>query len=479
MKYPAPKLSVFVITSLVALLAACTPVGPNFKAPGTPDEKFYTPEKEVLSDQQRLAVGKQLDMDWWRLYASNPLNDLIDQAMKDNYTIAAAQETLAQAEDTVKAANGGLVPRFSLGASAMRQKYGVALFGPSNFKIPPFNAYEVGPSMSWDLDLFGGKKRGIEQQQALAEYQSHELDAAYVTLTGNVVAQALEIAAAKAEISAVEKIIAEDQKTLNLVNKALKAGAETKVDVLTVQSQLENNQTLLPPLQQRLSVARHALAVLVGKAPGNWTPPEFTLDSLVLPKELPISLPSELAHKRPDILAAEAQLHAASAVGVATANMYPNITLSGSLLQEALVPGQLFRSANNAWSIGGGLTAPLLNGGTLKAEKSAAEHAYEGALDQYQQTVLRAFQQVADALSALSHDGELYAEQQKAYNTSHSSLNLMRKSFQAGEANLLQVQDAERQMAQAQVGLVRAQSQRYQDTATLFVALGGSPVPRE
>jgi NodT family efflux transporter outer membrane factor (OMF) lipoprotein len=468
------------IICLAALLSACTPVGPDYKAPDVPEAKAYTPEKEVLTTKQRVAMGKQLEMDWWRLFASTPLDDLITQAMTDNYTIAAAQETLEQAEDTVKAENGGLMPQFSLGATAARQKYGVALFGPSNFKIPPFNAYEVGPSVNWDLDLFGGKQRSVERQLALAEYQSHELDAAYVTLTGSVVAEALEIAAAKGEIGAVEKIVAEDKKTLKLVETALKAGAETKVDVLTVQSQLENNQTLLPPLQQRLSVARHALAILMGKAPGNWAPPEFTLGSFILPKELPVSLPSELAHKRPDILAAEANLHAASAaVGVATANLYPNITITGSLMQEALVPGQLFNSANNAWAFGGGITAPLLNGGTLKAEKSAAEHTYQAALAQYKETVLHAFGQVADALTALTHDAELTAAQQKAYDTSHASLTLARKSFQAGETNLLQVQDAERQLAQAQLGLIRAQSQRYQDTATLFVALGGSPVPRE
>ncbi len=474
------KRSIPVIACLAALLSACTPVGPDFKAPDSPEAKAYTSEKEILTNKQRIALGKQLEMDWWRLFASTPLNDTITLAMTDNYSLAAARETLAEAEETVKAANGGLVPQFSLGANTSRQKYGVALFGPSNFKIPPFTAYQAGPSMSWDLDLFGGKQRGVEQQQALAEYQLHELDAAYVTLTGNVVAQALEIAAAKAEIGAVEKIIAEDKKTLSLVETALKAGAETKTDVLTVRSQLENNQALLPPLRQRLSVARHALSVLAGKAPANWSPPEFTLGGFIVPKELPVSLPSELAHKRPDILAAEANLHAASAaIGVATANLYPKITINGSLMQEALEPGRLFERASNAWSLAGGITAPVLNGGTLSAEKRAAEHAYQAALAQYKETILLAFGQVADALTALTHDAELNAAQQQAFDTSRSSLNLTRKSYQAGESNLLQVQEAERQLAQAQVGLIRAQSQRYQDTAALFVALGGSPTPRD
>jgi len=468
------------IFGLVAFLSACTIVGPDFKPPEAPDAKTYTQEKEVLSAAQHISLGKQLEMDWWRLFASTPLNDIITQAMADNYTIAAAQETLAQAEEEVTAVHGGLMPQVALNGTAGRQKYGVALFGPSNFKIPPFNYYEAGPTLSWSPDLFGGTHRSIERQQALAEYQSHQLDAAYVTLTGNVVAEALEIAAAKAEIGAVKKIIAEDKKTLKLVQAAFNAGADTKVNVLAVQSQLENNQALLPPLEQRVSIAKHALAILMGKAPGNWSPPEFTLESLILPKELPVSLPSELVHKRPDILAAEANLHAASAaIGIATANLYPKITLSATTLQEALVPGRLFDNASNAWSLMGGISAPILNGGTLSAEQRAAEHAYQAALAQYKETVLQAFGQVADALTALSHDSDLNAEQQRAFDTAHASLTLARKSFQAGETTLLQVQDAERQMAQAELGLIRAQSQRYQDTATLFVALGGSPVPRE
>ena len=475
MKYQTPTL-----LCLIALLSACTVVGPDFKTPESPEAKAYTQEKELLTSAQRISQGKQLEMDWWRLFASTPLDDTIQQAITDNFSIAAAQETLAQAEESVKAENGGFMPQSTLNGIAGRQKYGVALFGPSSFKIPPFNYYEAGPSMSWSPDLFGGTHRSVERQQALAEYQSHQLDAAYVVLTGNVVTEALEIAATKAEIGAVEKIITEDKKTLNLVQTAFKAGAETKVDILTVRSQLENNQTLLPPLGQRLSVAKHALAVLMGKAPGNWVPPEFTLDGFLLPKELPVILPSELVHKRPDILAAEANLHAASAaIGVAAANLYPKITLSASITREALVPGRLFSSLGESWGLAGGLTAPLINGGTLSAEKRAAEHAYQVALAQYKETVLQAFGQVADALTALEHDDELYAAQKKAFDTNNASLTLARKSYQAGDTNLLLVQDAARQLAQARVGVIRAQAKRYQDTAALFVALGGSPIPRD
>ncbi|MBU6475483.1 MAG: efflux transporter outer membrane subunit [Alphaproteobacteria bacterium] len=465
---------------LAALLASCAPVGPDFTHPQPPAERNYTQEKELLTPAQHVSLGERLKMDWWRLYASNALNATISQALAGNYSLAAARQTLAEADESVAAENGGLMPQVSLNGQISRQKNGVAVFGPSNIKIPPFNAYEAGPSVSWTLDFFGGQRRAIERQKALAAYQYYKLDAAYVELTGNVVAQALDIAAARAEMGTVLKIIGEDKKTLRLVQKSYSAGAETRVDVLAAKSQLENNRALLPPLRQRISAAEHALAILAGKPPGDWTPPAFALEDMTLPQDLPVSLPSEMARTRPDILAAEANLHAASAaVGVAAADMYPRITLSATTLQEALVPGQIFNGTANAWSMIGGVSAPVFNGGTLSAQKRAAVDAYNAALLQYKQTVLNAFGEVADALSGLGHDNELVAAQQRARNTAAAALRLTRKSYRLGESNLLRVQDSERQLAEAELGLIRAQSQRYQDTAKLFVALARAPVTRE
>lgn len=471
-----PLLSTFV---LAAFLSACTAAGPDFKSPETPAVQTYTAETEILTPSQHIALGKEIADEWWMVFASPPLNDMVKQAMAGNYDIAAAKETLAQAEESVKAESGSLWPQASLGATAGRQKYGAALFGPANFSIPPFTYYEAGPEISWTLDIFGGARRDIERQQALAEYQSHQLDAADVALTGNVVAEALNLAATKAEVTTTEQIIAEDQKTLALVQESFQAGAGTRTDVLTAQSQIENDQTLLPSLRQRLSVASHALSILMGKAPAEWTPPDFTLNDFTLPQELPVSLPSEMVRKRPDILAAESNLHAASAaMGVATANLYPKITLTANLMQEALTPEALFNASNNAWALAAGVTAPVFSGGTLTAEQHEAEHAYQAALAQYQQIILNAFGQVADALTALSHDAEAVAAEQQALDTANSSLDLARKSYQAGNTGLLQIQNTQRQLAQAQLGLIRAQSQRFADTAKLFVALGGSPMTK-
>jgi NodT family efflux transporter outer membrane factor (OMF) lipoprotein len=454
-------------------------VGPDFKRPDAPAQAGYAAAGEDALVARRAEMGRKLQDDWWKLFSSPSLDDAIAKAIDGSKTLAAARETLAQAQETVNAERGGFLPEVNVSGLAGRQKYGVALFGPSDFAVPPFTYYEAGPSASWTPDIFGGQRRSVERQEALAEYQAHELAAAYVSLTGNVAAQALELAAARAEMDATQKIIGEDEKTLKLVKAAFDAGAGTKVEILSAQSQLDGDRALLPALRQRISAAGHALAVLSGKAPVDAAAPAFKLADFKMPEKLTVSLPSEMARARPDILAAEAQLHAASAaVGVATANLYPKINLTASLTQEALVPADLFKASSAAWALAGGITAPVFNGGTLRAEKRAAEHAYQAALAQYQETVLHAFGQVADALTAIAHDDEALKAQKQAVETASASLSLARKSYQAGNTGLLQIQDATRQLAQAQVGLARAQSQRLMDAARLFVALGGSPVRR-
>ena len=466
----------YLMLAVTLLVSACS-VGPNMQNPVLPEVKSYTAQDERLSLQQRLTLGDQLSAEWWTLFASKPLNDLLQQAIANNYDLAAARETLAQAEEAVKAGNGALLPQVSLGAAAGRQKYGAALFGPANFNIPPFSYYELGPSLSWTPDLFGGAHRALERQQALADYQAHQLDAAYVTLTGNTVAATLALAAANDEITALERILAEDGSMLKLVQASYAAGAATRVDVLSAQTRIIADQALLPPLQQRLSASRHTLAILIGKAPANWTPANFKLRDFTLPASLPTSLPSELIQKRPDILAAQANLHAASAaIGVASANLYPQITLTANMLQEALTPVGLFQSASNAWAVAAGLSAPIFNGGMLSAEKRAAEHAYQAALAQYQQTILIAFGAVADALTALDHDDNAFMLRKNAVDAAVATLDMAGASYRAGASGLVQVQDARLALAKTQLELIRAQQQRYLDCVRLFVAVGGSPV---
>jgi NodT family efflux transporter outer membrane factor (OMF) lipoprotein len=466
--------------SLAALLAACT-LGPDFIRPETTGDDAFkaagVPNLEVPGSpevEQYVALGKRISGEWWRLLRSPQLDEVLQQAVAGNRTLAAAQASLDQAREAVAEATGGLYPRVDVAASATRQRLNFNSSGLSGFPPTVFNLYSLGPSLSYAVDLWGGTKRSIEQQQALAQFQDHQLDAAYLTLTGNAVAQAIQIAASRAEIKAVETIIADDERNLNLVRVELRVGIVAEPDVLLAASQLATDRALLPPLRQQLNVAQHALAILVGKPPAEYAAPDFDLEQLALPQELPVSLPSELVHQRPDVLAAEAELHAASAaIGVATAQLYPNITLSASLTQDALKPGTLFTGGANAWSLGAGLTAPLFHGGTLEAQKREAEAAYRGTLANYQQTILQSFGQVADLLQSLAHGAELLDDQRQALEAAEANLRLTRIAFQAGNITTLQTIEAERQYAQALIGYVVAQAQRYQNTAQLFVAMGG------
>jgi NodT family efflux transporter outer membrane factor (OMF) lipoprotein len=484
----AVALGLFAATAL----GACT-VGPSFKRPTPPTPADYLNRSESLRSGstaageqsaptandlgQHILLGETPEAHWWQLFESQPLDEVIRRATSNNHTLAAVRATLLEAQELVKAESGARYPQVSLDAGAGRQKYGAQFAGP--FSVPPFTYLAVGATVQYTLDYTGGIARSVEQRQALAQYQQSEVEAAYLALTGNVALQSMIIASTRAQLQAVSELLAEDRDNLTLVRSAFQNGSVSKTDVLTAESQLASDETLLPPLYHQLAIARHALAVLVGQTPADWSPPDFELRDIKLPRELPVSLPSELVHRRPDILAAEAQLHAATAaVGIATANLYPQITLTASGGQQALPASawQLFDRSGAAWSLISGLTAPIFDGGTRRASQRAAVDELHASAERYRQTVLESFGQVADVLDALSQDASNLAAQARALAAAQSSLGLSRQSYGAGSTGVLQVLDAQRQLQQAQLGFVRAQSQQYLDTIQLFLALGGSGV---
>jgi NodT family efflux transporter outer membrane factor (OMF) lipoprotein len=471
-------------TSIIAgaatgmLLASCT-LGPDFLRPKAPDETRYTPgaTEEKAAGDQHFALGQKITGDWWTLYRSEPLNQVLQQSIEGNRTLVAAQATLAAAQEAVIEAEGPLFPQVDLSAGALRQHINGAPFGLP--KLPPTfpaysNNFHVGGTVSYMVDAFGLTRRTIEETAALADASDFALDAAYLSLTGNAVIEAITIASLRAQIAQVDGIIADDETNLRLVQTEVNAGIATQLDIEQARSQLETDRTLRPPLSQELSAANHALAVLAGRVPADWSPPEFDLDKMTLPSDLPVTLPSDLVRQRPDILASEAQLHAASAaIGVATAQLYPNITLSAALSQQSISMDNLFSLKNQVGSTTGSILYPLFHGGALEAQRRRAEDTYNSSLATYEQTVLQSFDQVADVLDALNHDAELLADQQNALTASESSLALNRRSYALGNIGVLQVLDAQRQAEQARLGYVRARAQRYLDTAQLFVAMGG------
>ncbi len=473
----APKARTVGLICLLSL-SGCT-AGPNFTRPAAPAATRYTAENlgiesGAASDSaQHIALGREIEGAWWTLFGSDTIDQLVKRAVEHNRSLEAATGTLRQAQQLALAQAGSRYPQVSLTAGVGRQQYGDEFLGGFG-NIPPFTYFAAGPAVSYTLDYTGGVARSVEQQYALAEVERRRLDAAYLTVTGQAVLQTLAIASARAQIATVETILAEDKDNLRLVQTAFDNGSVSREDIVSAQSQVANDMTLLPPLRQGLAKARHALSVVLGQGPADELP-DIDLAHITLPREVPVTLPSELAHRRPDILAAEARLHAAtSAVGVAQSNLYPKIQLSATAGQQSLKAEQLFDRASNAWSLISGLTAPIFDGGTLRAEKRAAVEAMHASAADYEQTVLEAFAQVADLLEALDHDAEQLDAQAQAQQAAQSNIDLARASYREGNAGVLQVLDAERLYQQARLGYVRAVVQRYLDTVQLFLALGGT-----
>jgi NodT family efflux transporter outer membrane factor (OMF) lipoprotein len=449
-----------------ALLCAACAVGPDFQRPAPPEVGAYLPPgpQGPGVPGQRVALGERIPAQWWTLFHSQRLDDVLRQVISANHSLETARATLAQSREAIVQARSELFPQVDLAATA---RGGTAGAGPSLFA--------VGANASYSLDAFGGTRRHIEQQQALAEMQRYELAAAWLALTGSSVVEAIAIATARLQIATVEDLIKNDRKNLDLVQREFDAGKVAKSDVLTAAAQLASDRTQLPALRQQLNVARHALAVLSSRAPGLWTPPEFDLSEFALPIELPLSVPSDLVHQRPDILAAEALLHAdMAAIGVAAAQLYPPITLSASFTRSSTALGDLSgAAASDVLTGGGALQVPLFHGGGLTAQRDAAVDAYRAQLATWQQVVLQAFGQVADSLTSLEEDAEAVATSRDALEIAGESLKLQRLSFAAGKTSALQLIVAENTYSNARLGSVRAQAQQMTDTAQLLVAVGG------
>jgi len=467
-----------------AALAGCT-VGPNFERPAAPSAAGYLPPAEAQAGKTGTtaptATAGTVPLRWWTVYGSPELDALVDRAIANNRSLAASNATLRRARAELAAARGTRLPQVDANARVEREEVNLAAFGFSGGTVPgfpsanpEFNLYTVGGGVSYDLDLFGARRRRIEQTGAEAEAQLRQTEAAHLALAGQVVTQAITIAAIRARIATTQALIAEDEKNVTLTDQRRRGGEGTLVQVLSAQSQLAADRTDLPPLMQSLSEARHMLAILVGEAPADFTAPDFDLATLKLPMEIPVSLPSELVHRRPDILQAEADLHAATAaIGVATARLYPDITLGATLSQAAPTPGNVFSGAFRGYDVFAGITAPIFHGGTLKAERQAAVEQARAASATYQDTVLKAFGQVADLLTALVHDQQAVEAQRQAIAVTGHALDLSRRSFTVGNSGVLDIVDAERIHQRTLSGLVEAQARQYQDSARLFVATAG------
>ena len=480
--FPAKNKSGWALARLLlaalSVVAGCT-VGPDFARPNPPPVGRYTQAPQpaatarAAGQRQHFKQGAKIAAGWWRLFKSPKLDAVIKEAIVNSPGIQAAQAGLRQSRDFLQAGEGVFYPQVDAGFDAARQKFSQARFGggpSSNI----FNLYTLSAAISYALDVFGGERRRVEGLGAQVDFQRYLVLGTYLTLSGNIINTMIAQAAYREEINAAEQLIGLQEEQIKITEAQAEAGTVPYANVLSLQSQLASTEAILPPLRQKLSQAKHLLAILAGHAPAEWTPPEIGLADFTLPAELPLSLPSDLVRQRPDILASEADLHIASAnMGVATAAMFPSFTLNGSYGLESTSLGSLFKKTGTIWSLGASLTAPLFHGGTLSAVRRAAIDAYDQSLADYRQTVLGALAQVADTLRGLEHDAETLNAQSKALGAAEEALRLIQANYQAGTVNYLQVLIADDLYYQAKVGYLQAQAQRLQDTVALFVALGG------
>jgi NodT family efflux transporter outer membrane factor (OMF) lipoprotein len=464
--------------ALLIFLVGCA-VGPNFKRPEAPAVESYTTgtvsSETAAADgtAQRFDRNVGIPADWWRVFNSPSVDRAVNDALERNQSLQAAAASLRQSQNVLRAGYGVFYPQVNAGLDATREKTSPAVSGgtaPNSI----FNLFTLSASVSYALDVFGGERRAVEGLGAQADYQRALFDAAYITLTGNVVNTMVARAGYLDQIKATDEIISLERDQLKLTEAQAEAGLIPYANLLSLQSQLAAVEATLPPLRQKLSQADHLLAVLTGRSPGEWTAPEVRLADFTLPGDLPYTLPSELVRRRPDILAAEAQLHSASAeIGVATAAMFPSFTLNGSYGVGSNTPGNLLRSSNGFWNLGANVTAPLFRGGSLWYGRKAAIDAYQAAAANYRQTVLVSFAQVADTLRGLEHDADLVLAQSAALTASEEARRLIQANYEAGTASYVQVLIANSQYQQAKINYLQARAQRYQDSVALFVALGG------
>jgi NodT family efflux transporter outer membrane factor (OMF) lipoprotein len=469
-----------ILTSL--LLASCA-VGPDFKKPAAPDVTDYvasplsttTATPNVTGgDAQRFVKAADVSGDWWTLFHSQVLDDLVAQTLKNNPDLEAAQATLRQAHENALAQKGAFYPQVSASFGASHQEQPATLAPVPDNNSFQYNLFTPQLTVSYVPDVFGLTRRTVESYEAQADAARYQMLATYTTLINNLVATAIEDASTQAQIDATHRIIEAATKSLEILQYQKDKGYASGVDLAAQQSQLAAAEAALPPLIKQQTQLHDQLAVLTGRFPSQVPQEKLTLSDLTLPSDLPVSLPSILVTQRPDVMQAEANMHSASAqIGIAVANRLPNIQLAANAGSTALAFGQLFAPGTEFWTISSELTAPIFDGGTLLHQERAARAAFDASAAQYRSTVLTAFQNVADTLTALQQDANGLQVAAKADSAAKNTLSLTQRQLLDGYTNTLGLLSAEQAYQQAEISLLQAETNRYADTAALFQALGG------
>ncbi|MFY9905409.1 MAG: efflux transporter outer membrane subunit [Terriglobales bacterium] len=476
------RFAALIAASVLLLTTGCV-VGPNFKKPPAPNVGGYTPAPISTTtstpnvaggDAQHLVDGQDIPGEWWTLFHSQPLNDLIERSLKANPDLKAAQAALIVARENMLAQRGAYYPSVGAGFSALRAKSSANVSPVTNTSALNYSFYTPEVSVSYVPDVFGLNRRTVESLQAQEQQARFALAATHITLSANVAGGAIQEASLRGQVDATRELITINTDMLKILREQYAKGYADELDVAAQESQLAQVAATLPPLLKQLAQQRDLLAVLAGGFPSQDLTEKFELSSLQLPQQLPLSLPSELVEQRPDVRQAEENLHSASAlIGVARANRLPSFSLTADAGSMATVLSHLASGSNGFWDVGAGVMQPIFEGGTLLHRERAARAAYTQANEQYRSAVLTAFQNVADTLHALQQDANALKAAAAAEDAARVTLDLTKKQLDAGYANYLALLSAEQAYQQALINLVQARSNRYADTAALFQALGG------
>ena len=478
--------------ALSALSAGCT-VGPAFHAPAAPAPARYTAQALASPDTaatqatadsateasgrapaQRLVEGRDIPADWWTLFRCAGVDTLVRRALAAHPDVQAAAAALRAAKENALAQQGAAYPTLAAQYDASRQGVAGAVASPLASGADLYTLHTAQLAVGFVPDVFGANRRLVESLQAQADAQRDQLEAAQLTLTANLVATVIQRASTQAQIEATRGLIELAARQLALLQRQRTLGQIGAADVAAQEAALAQAQAALPPLEKQLAQQGNQLAALTGALPSEAVLPTLTLDQLQLPGELPLSLPSRLVGQRPDLRAAEAQLHAASAqIGVAMANRLPNLNLSAGVGSSALRWSQLLGAGSGFWSLGAGVAAPLFDAGTLKHRELAARAAYDEAEAQYRSTVLVAFQNVADTLEAVQADARALDAALAAERAAARSLTIAQRQHAAGAAGVLVELVAQQALRQATLLRLQAEANRLLDSVALFQSLGG------
>jgi NodT family efflux transporter outer membrane factor (OMF) lipoprotein len=465
------------------LLAPACVVGPNFKKPAPPDVGGYTPTPISTTsstanvaggEAQRLVEGKDIPGEWWQVFHSQALDDLIARSLRANPDLKSAQAALTVARENLLAQRGFYYPSVTGSFTATRARSAADLSPVPSANVQNYSLYTPQVSVSFVPDVFGLNRRTVESLAAQAQQARFALAATHITLSSNVAAGAIQEASLRGQIAATEELIKVNTDMLKILKEQYTSGYAGQLDVAAQESQLAQVAATLPPLLKQLAQQRDALAALAGGFPNQDLAEKFELSSLQLPQELPLSLPSQLVEQRPDVRQAEENLHAASAqIGIAIANRLPSIDLTADAGSSPTAFSNMFSGGNGFWDLTAGITQPIFDAGTLKHRERAAKAAFTQAAEQYRSTVIAAFQNVADTLHALQQDADALKAASAATDAAKLTLDLTSSQVRAGYAGYLALLSAEQAYQQALINLVQARANRYADTAALFHALGG------